>query len=330
MKDWRLSVSFKRIVWPVLLAMGALASAPCPAQRYPSKPIRLVVGFAPGGNVDITARLVAQRLTLALGQPVVVDNRGGAGGMIGADLVAKSTPDGYTLLVVSSSHMINAATIKNSPYDPIKDFAPVTTLTYGPHFVSVNSAMPVNSVKELIALARAKPGTINFGSAGVGSLTHLEGEFFKSVAGIDIQHVPYKSTNIAFTDLMGGNVQLVFSSTVSTLPSIKTGKVKAIAVTGSKRLAAFPDVPTVAESGLPQFIVDSVAGMLAPAKTPRDIVNRLSAESIRFLESPELRNALVAQGGEARGSTPQEYAAKINEEIVRWKKVVTNAGIVSQ
>ena len=309
-----------------LLAVGGNAAA----QRYPSKPIRLVVGFAPGGNVDITARLVAQKLTLALGEPVVVDNRGGAGGMIGADLVAKSTPDGYTLLVVSSSHMINAATVKNSPYDPVKDFSPISTLTYGPHFVSVNAAMPVSSVKELIALARAKPGTINFGSAGIGSLTHLEGEFFKSAAGIDIVHIPYKSTNLAFTDMLGGHVHLVFSSTVSTLPFVKTGKIKVIAVTGSNRLAAFPEIPTVAESGLSQFIVDSVAGLLAPAKTPRDIVNKLSAEAIKFLRTPEMHSALAAQGAEAGGSTPQEYSAKIGVEIARWKKVVANAGITTQ
>lgn len=300
------------------------------AQRYPSKPIRMVVGFAPGGNVDITARLVAQKLALALGQPVVVDNRGGAGGTIGADLVAKSTPDGYTLLVVSSTLMINAVTAKNSPYDPIKDFSPISTLTYGPHFVSVNAAMPVSSVKELIALARAKPGYINFGSAGVGSLTHLEGEFFKSAAGIDIVHVPYKSTNLAFTELVGGHVHLVFSSTVSTLPFVKTGKVKVLAVTGSKRLAAFPEIPTVVESGLPQFIVDSIAGMLAPAKTPRDIVNTLSAETIKFLNTPEMRSALAAQGAEPGGSTPQEYSVKIAEEIARWRKVVANAGITTQ
>jgi len=300
------------------------------AQHYPSKPIRLVVGFAPGGNVDITARLVAQKLTLALGQPVVVDNRGGAGGMIGANLVAKSTADGYTLLVVSSSHMITAATIKNSPYDPINDFSPVSTLTYGPHFVTVNAAMPVNSVKELIALARAKPGSINFGSTGVGSLTHLEGEFFKSAAGINIVHIPYKSTNLAFTDLSSGQVQLVFSSTVSSLPFIKIGKVKAIAVTGSKRLAAFPEIPTVAESGPSQFIVDSISGMLAPAKTRRDIINKLSAELRKFLNTPEIRSAMAAQGAEAGGSTPQEYSAKIAEEIARWKKVAANAGITTQ
>ncbi len=320
--------SSKLAVCAALCLLGVGVSAA--AQRYPSKPIRMVVGFAPGGNVDITARLVAQKLTLALGQPVVVDNRGGAGGMIGADLVAKSTPDGYTLLVVSSSHMINAATIKNSPYDPIKDFSPVSTLTYGPHFASVNASMPVSSIKELIALARAKPGFINFGSAGVGSLTHLEGEFFKWVAGIDIVHIPYKSTNLAFIDMVGGHVHLVFSSTVSTLPFVKTGKVKALAVTASKRLAAFPEIPTVAESGLSQFIVDSVAGMLAPAKTPRDIVNKLSAETMKFLNTPEMRSAMAAQGAEAGGSTPQEYAAKIAEEIARWEKVAANAGITAQ
>ncbi len=321
------SASFAGVLVPLLFLM---ADAAFGAQAYPARPVRLVVGFAPGGNVDITARLVAQKMTLALGQPVVVDNRGGAGGMIGADLVAKSTPDGYTLLVVSSSHMINAATIKDSPYDPIKDFSPITTLTYGPHFASVNVAMPVNSIKELIALARAKPHSINFGNAGLGSLTHLEGEFFRSAAGIDIVHVPYKSTNGAFTDMMAGQVQVVFSSTVSTLPFVKTGKIKVLAVTGSKRLAAFPDVPTVAESGLPQFVVDSVAGMLGPANIPRVIVNRLSSDAIKYLGTAEIQAALVAQGGEARGSTPQEYQRIIGEEIARWKKVASGAGILSQ
>jgi tripartite-type tricarboxylate transporter receptor subunit TctC len=297
------------------------------AQRYPTKPIRLVVGFAPGGNVDITARLVARNLTAALGQQVIVDNRGGAGGMIGGDIVAKATPDGYSLLVVSSSHMINAATVKRSPYDPVKDFAPVSTLTIGPHFVAVNAALPVKSIQELIALARAKPGTINFGATGTGSLTHLEGEFFKSAAGIDIVHVPYKSTSLAFADLVGGHVHVVFSSTVSTLPFVRTGRVRALAVTGAKRLAAFPEIPTVAESGLPQFIVDSIAGMLAPAGTPRQIVDRLSAEIRKFMATPEMHKTLAAQGAEPGGSTPEEYAARIQQEIARWKKVVATAGI---
>ncbi len=300
------------------------------AQAYPHKSIRMVVGFAPGGNVDTTARLVAQKLTLALGQSVVVDNRGGAGGAIGTELVARSAPDGYTLLVISSSLMINAMTAKNPAYDPIRDFAPVSTLTYGPHFVSVNAALPVNSIKELIALARAKPGYINFGSGGVGSLTHLEGEFFKSAAGIDLVHVPYKSTSLAFADMLSGQVHLMFSSTVSTLPFVKTGKVKVLAVTASKRLAALPEIPTVAESGLPQFIVDSVAGMLAPAKTPQPIVHKLSSETIRFLKTPEMQQALVAQGAEAGGGTPQEYAAIIVEEMARWRKVLVGAGISPQ
>ncbi|MBI3043355.1 MAG: tripartite tricarboxylate transporter substrate binding protein [Betaproteobacteria bacterium] len=314
--------------WAVCAALCLLGiGLDAAAQRYPSKPIRLVVGFSPGGNVDITARLVAQKLSQSLGEPVIVDNRGGAGGMIGADLVAKSTPDGYTLLVVSSSHMINAATARHSPYDAVKDFSPVSTLTHGPHFVAVNAAMPVNSIQELIALARAKPGSINFGSAGTGSLTHLEGEFFKSAAGIDIVHVPYKSTNLAFTDLAGGHVQLVFSSTVSTLPFVRTGRVKALAVTSAKRLAAFPEIPTVAESGLPQFVVDSIAGMLAPAKTPRSIINKLSAEIRKFLSTPEMHRALAAQGAEAGGSTPKEYAERIAGEIARWRKVAADAGI---
>ncbi len=313
-------------VCAALCLLGVSAGAV--AQHYPGKPIRLVVGAAPGGNLDITARLAAQQLTVALGQPVVVDNRGGAGGTIGTVLVAKSAPDGYTLLVASSSLTIDAAINKSPPYDPIRDFSPVSTLTYGPHFVAVNAAMPVSSVKELIALARAKPGSINFGAAG--SFTRLEGEFFKSAAGIDMTFIPYKGTNPAFIDLMTGNVQLVFSSTVATLPFVKTGKVKVIAVTGSKRLAAFPEIPTVSESGLPQFIVHSILGMLTPARTPRDIVDRLSAECAKFLKSPEIRNALEAQGGEARGSTPQEYAAIIAEEIARWKKVGAIAGMTSQ
>ena len=317
---------------PLLLAVACAlvsgaAAIEVAAQSYPSKPIRMVVGFAPGGNVDQTARLVAQKLTQAIGQSVIVDNRSGAGGVIGTEIVARSAPDGYTLLVVSSSLMINAVTAKKPSYDPLRDFEPISTLTLGPHFVSVNVAMPVASISELIALAKAKPGMINFGSTGSGSLTHLEGEFFKSVAGIDIVHVPYKSTSLAFVDLAGGRVHIVFSSTVSTLPFVKTGKIKVLAVTGSKRLAAFPEIPTVAESGLPQFIVDSVAGMLAPAKTPRDIVNRLSAETIRFLKTPEMRTALAAQGAEPGGSTPQEYAAKISEELKRWKAVARDAGL---
>jgi len=314
----------------ILLSIALHGVAPVAAEGYPSKPIRMVVGFAPGGNVDMTARLVAQKMSQAVGQAVVVDNRGGAGGTIGTELVAKAAPDGYTLLVISSTLMINAVTVKNPSYDPIRDFAPISTLIAAPHFISVNAGLPVASIKELIALARAKPGFINFGSGGVGSLTHLEGEFFKSAAGINIVHVPYKSTNLAFTELVGGHVHLVFSSTISTLPFVRTGKVKVLAVTGSKRLGAFPDIPTVAESGLPQFIVDSIAGLLAPARTPRDIVNRLSAETIKFLKTPDMHSALAAQGGEPGGSTPQEYSAKIAGEMARWRKVVVNAGITVQ
>ncbi len=316
-----------KIFFAVLCTLGIALDAG--AQPYPSRPVRVIVGFAAGGNVDIAARLITQRLSQALGQPVVVDNRSGGGGTIGSTLVARSAPDGYTLLVMSSSLVINALAAKKPPYDPVRDFAPISTITSGPHFMSVSAALPVNSVRELIAHARARPGTINFGSGGVGSLVHFEGELFKLAAGIDIVHVPYKSTAQAFAEVAAGSVHLMFSSTVSTLPFAKTGRVRIIAVTGSRRLTSFPDVPTVSESGLPGFVVDSIAGLLAPAGTPREIVQRLSGEVARVLEAPEIRAALIAQGGEARGSTPQEYAQRIAEELVRWKKVVAASGVTA-
>ncbi len=307
------------------LAIGHSVSA-----DYPVKSIRLLAGFPPGGNVDIQARLVAQKMAEFLGQPVVVDNRSGAGGIIAADLVAKAAPDGYTLLVASGGHLINPALYKKLPYDTERDFAPISIVAYAPHFMVASAALPVSTVKDLISLAKAKPGQLNYGSGGTGSATHLEGELFKSLAGVDMVHVPYKGVAFALTDLVAGRVQVVFCSTLAALPFIKSGKAKAIAVVGSKRVSIAPEVPTAVESGMPRFVVDSFTGVLAPAGTSAAIINRLNATLVKFSQSADVRETMASQGAEAAASSPRDYAEKIVAEVAQWKKIVKEAGIPVQ
>jgi len=307
---------------------ASLAATAVLAQVYPGKPIRLIVPFAAGGGNDNVARLVGKRLADSLGQPVVIDNRPGAGGVVGAELAAKSAPDGYTLFLGGvGSHAINPNLHAKLPYDPIKDFAPVSLLAQAPLVLVVHPSVPVHDVAEFIAYARAHPGRLNFASNGNGSSSQLAAVMFASMAGVDMVHVPYKGLAPALTDLLAGEVQLMFSSVVAILPHIKAGKLRAIAVTGAKRLASMPELPTIAESGLPGYEASSWYGILAPAGTPRDIVVRLNAELAKALEQPEVRNSLLAEGAEPAGGSPERFAAHIRAEMERLGKIIRDAKI---
>ncbi|MEP6943443.1 MAG: tripartite tricarboxylate transporter substrate binding protein [Betaproteobacteria bacterium] len=297
------------------------------AQTYPTHAIKLIVPFPAGGTTDILARDVAKRLTETLGQSVVVDNRPGAGGNIGSDLVAKSPPDGYTLLMGTvGTHSINPGLYAKMPYDHVKDFAPVVLVAGVPNVLVVNPSVPVTSVADLIKLAKSKPGTINFASSGNGTSIHLSGELFKTMAGVDMTHVPYKGSAPALADLLGGQVQIMFDNLPSSLPQIKGGKLRAIAVTSAKRAPALPDVPTIAESGLPGFEASSWFGVLAPAGTPATVIARINGEVNKWLQSPEGKQQLVAQGAEAAGGPPEQFAAHIRTETEKWAKVVKASG----
>jgi tripartite-type tricarboxylate transporter receptor subunit TctC len=308
-------------------ALFACIALGASAQGYPTRPIRLVVPFPAGGTTDILARAVSQKLTEAFGQAVVVDNRPGAAGNIGSDLVAKSTPDGYTLLMGTvGTHAINPSLYAKMPYDHVKDFIPVVLVAGVPNVLVVNPALPVNSVADLIKLAKDKPGTINFASSGSGTSIHLSGELFKTMAGVDMTHVPYKGSAPALTDLIGGQVQIMFDNLPSSLAQIKAGKLRAVAVTSLKRAPALPDVPTISESGLPGFEASSWFGVLAPAGTPAPIVARINAEVNKWLQSADAREKLLGQGAEAAGGSPEQFASYIRVETEKWAKVVKASG----
>jgi len=311
-----------RIAIPATLIAIAL---PAPAADYPTKPIRLVVGFAPGGGTDTTARAMSQKLTEALGQQVVVDNRPGAAGNIAAELVSKATPDGYTLLMGTIAALsINPSLYSKLPFDPIKDFAPITQAVDSTNILSLHPSVPANSVKELIALAKAKP--LNYGSSGVGGTGHLAGELFNTLAGVKMTHVPYKGGGPAMIDLVGGQVQLVFATAASAVPQIKGGKIKGIAVTTAKRSALMPNLPTISEAGLPGFDANNWYGVLAPAKTPRPIIMRLNSEIAKVLAMPDVKNFLFNQGLDPAPGTPEQFAAYIKSEMTKWAKVVKASG----
>lgn len=311
----------------LLMLVAAAAAAAQPAANYPNKPIRIIVPQSAGGSTDLTARLVAQKLADALGQTVVVDNRPGAGSIIGTDIVAKALPDGYTLLVVASSITLNPSLHKKLPFDPIRDLAPITQLSAFPNMLVVHPTVPVKSVQELIAFAKSRPGQINYGSSGAGTGTHLSAELFKSMTGVDMVHVPYKGGGPAVVALLGGQVQLNFATIPSVLPHVRTGKLRAVAVTTLKRSPAAPEVPTIAESGVPGYDHGPWNGMLAPAKTPKAIIARLNAEVARIVHMPEAKAVLVHEGAEPVGNTPEEFAAVIRTETVKWAKVIKTAGI---
>jgi len=308
----------------ILLAFSAVAAA-APAPAYPQKPIRIIAPFPPGGPGDIVAREISLRLTELWGQQAVVDNRAGAGGMIAHEMLAKSAPDGYTLLMGSSGGMVIQPMMPAKlPYDAMKDFAPVSKVILATHALVLNPQIEAASVKELIALAKARPGKLNFASAGIGSATQLSGELFKSMAAIDIVHVPYKGGVPALTDIVAGQVQFMFNSVPPVLPFSKVGKLKIIAVTSASRMALMPEVATVAET-LPGFQSGVWYAIFAPAGTPPAIVRKLSAALITILSEPDLARRLTAQGVEPQGSTPQELARLIDEDRARWKPVIAKA-----
>jgi len=297
------------------------------AQGYPAKPIRIVVPFPPGGATDILARAVAQKLTDAWGQAVVVDNRPGAGGNIGSEIVAKAAPDGYTLeMGTVGTHAINASLYAKMPYDHVKDFAPVILVAGVPNVLVVNPSLPVSSVQELIAYAKANPGKLNFASSGNGTSIHLAGELFKVMAGVQMTHIPYKGSAPALQDLIGGQVQLMFDNLPPSLPHIKAGKLRALAVTSATRSSALPDTPTIAESGLPGFEASSWFGVLAPAGTPPAIIARLNAEIGAWLASAEAKEKMLALGANIGGGSPEDFARHIAAETAKWQKVVKASG----
>lgn len=319
-----------RLILASLLAVAlpaAVAVAQSSVPNYPNKPIRIVVPQSAGGSTDLTARLIAQKLSGALGQTVIVDNRPGAGSILGTDLVAKATPDGYTLLVVASSITINPSLHKNLPFDPIRDLAPVTQLSAFPNMLVVHPSFPVKTVRDLIALAKSKPGQINYGSSGTGTGTHLSAELFKYMTGVDMVHVPYKGGGPAVIALISGQVQLNFATIPSVLPHVRSGKLRAVAVTTIKRSPAAPQVPTIAESGVPGYDHGPWNGMLAPAKTPKAIIARLNTEVARIVHLPEAAGVLIHDGAEPVGNTSEEFAAVIRTETAKWAKVIKAAGI---
>ena len=301
------------------------------AQTYPSRPIRLIVPFAPGGSADLVGRLLGQQLSESIGQPVVVENKGGASGMLGNDYVAKSAPDGYTLTVGTlGPFAVNQTLYEHVPYDNLRDFAPVTLTGISSHILVAHPSVPVQNVTELIALAKTKPGQLTFASSGTGNATHLTFELFKARAGIDIVHVPYKGGGPAMADLVGGQVLFSFASMASAVPFVRAGRLRAIAVSGGERSALFPDVPTVGESGLPGFASEDWQGILAPANTPADVVMKLNGEIARILALPEVKARLAAAGFDAKSSTPESFGQFIQAETLKWAKLLKGIGLKAQ
>ena len=313
------------------LAFALLAALPLPAlAQYPARAVHVVVPFPAGGPTDILARVLAQKFSERWGQPVVVDNKPGAGGAIGSDFVAKSAPDGYTLLMATSStHSIGPA-LQKLPYDPLRDFAPIGQISNATNVLVVSPKLGVASVQELIALAKAKPGQLNFASSGIGTIPHLTGELFKLKAGVDLQHVPYKGTGLSIPDLANGQVAVLFDSIVTALAHVKTGNVRALAISSPKRTPLAPDLPTMAEAGVPGFESETWFGLFAPAATPRDIVARVSADTASALKAPDLRERFAAVGAEPVGSTPEQLVERVRSDAARWAEVIRKADVKVQ
>jgi tripartite-type tricarboxylate transporter receptor subunit TctC len=317
----------RRLALAVALAM-VLPAGGIRADDYPSHPIRLIVPYTAGGGADSVARIVAKRVSETIGQTIVIENRGGAGSIIGAELVNKSAPDGYTLLLGQSGPIsINPAVYKKLPYDPLKDFAPVTMTTAYPYIMVVNPALGVKTLQEFVALARSKPGELNYGTTGVGAANHLVTELFDSKAGIRMTHIPYRGTALAVTDLMAGQVQVVFADPISALPHINAGTLLALAVTSKDRSPVAPEVPTISESGYPGFDAIAWHGILAPANTPPAIIDRLNAEIVQALKDPETRALLEKQAMQTVGNSPQDFASFIRQDIAIWKEVADQAKV---
>jgi tripartite-type tricarboxylate transporter receptor subunit TctC len=312
----------------VCAAIAALAAASeSSAQSYPTKPVRLVVPSSPGGGTDITARIIAPKLTERLGQQVIVENRAGAGTMIGTEVVARAAPDGYTLLMGLSTLAINPAMYKKVPYDAVRDFAPISQVIAAPNMLVVHPSVPARTVKELIAFARARPGELNYASAGHGTNPHLSMELFLSMTRTKMLHVPYKGLGPGIVDLLAGHVTVATATMLTGLPHVKSGRLRLLGTTGAKRAAVLPDRPTVAEAGVPGYEASQWYGVLAPAQTPKEIINRLHTEIVRILEAPDMRQRLAADGTDPVGSSPDEFARYIKSELTKWGKVAQAAGI---
>jgi tripartite-type tricarboxylate transporter receptor subunit TctC len=320
------TLRFRLVTGAVLTALAAVLSVPVAAQTYPSKPVRLIVPFAPGGFTDVVARILGQRLSVSMGQQFVIENKAGAGSTIGTDFVAKAAPDGYTLVMISTTHVISPWIYKSMPYDPIKGFVPVTKLVDSPYVLLVNPKVPARNVQEFIALAKASPDTIRYASSGNGSSQHLMGGLFASLTGTKLQHVPYRGSSGAATDLVAGVVESSFAGVPNALAQVPAGRLRALAVTTGKRIPQLPDVPTLQEAGVPGYEASVWLALLAPAGTPRDIVNRLNAEVAKLMESAETRKALYEAGVEVSLSTPDALGEYMVKEMERWGKVVKDTG----
>ena len=318
----------KRVAtWMLGAAFALLAAGVACAQSWPAKPIRWIVPFAPGGTTDILARTISDKLTIALGKPVIVENNPGAGGGVGAVQTAKAAPDGYTIMGGTiSTHAINASLYKTLPYDPVKDFTPITLIARVPNLLVVNPDVPAKNVKELIALMKGNPSKYTFASSGNGTSQHLSGELFKTMTGVDMQHIPYKGSPPALQDVVGGSVSMTFDNITTAWPLAKNGNLRAIAVTTAKRSSIAPDVPTLAESGLPGYEVGSWQGVFGPAGLPPEIVKRLNTEIVKIINSPDVQQRLSTLGAEPAPNTPEEFAAMVKLEVVKWADVVKKSG----
>ncbi len=313
-----------------VVAVGVLmtiASSVAAQQDYPSKPIRLIVPFPPGGGVNLAARIIGQKLTENWGQQVVVDNRPGGNSVIGSEALVRSPPDGYTLMVTSGAHVTNPLLLPSLPYDSIKDFAPVATVSYSQFLLTLSASVPANNLQEFIALAKSKPKQLNYASSGNGSTTHLAAEYFNILAAVKTQHIPYKGSGQALSDLISGQVQFTFNTPSTVISHIKSGKLKAIAITGESRLPTLPQVPTFTEAGLPGLDVRIWFGVLAPAGTPKEIIDKLSSEIAKILATPDLKEKLYSQAMEPFISTPEQFDAMTKAEIAKWTKVIKDANI---
>ena len=324
-----------RILGGVLIAMTCAADAGAQAVEgagtYPARPIRLIIPFPPGGSTDIYARILAPEMSKALGQQIVIDNRPGAGGSLGAELASKAPPDGYTIWIGQANNLaIGPAMRAKNSYDPVRDFTPIALIMKSPQVMVVHVSSPIASIKDLIAAARSNPGKLTYGTAGIGSTGHLNGELLNQAAGVSIVHIPYKGASPAMLDLLGGRISYMATSTASATQFLKEGKIRALATSGLKRTPTLPNVPTVAESGLPGFDVVSFHGILGPAKLPRAIVARLNREIVSILRVPEVQKPMLAEGGELSPSTPEEFAAFLRSEVVKWAKVIKEAGITAE
>jgi tripartite-type tricarboxylate transporter receptor subunit TctC len=312
------------LTWTAVMGWHAQVSA---QQTFPSKPIRIISPFAAGGGNDAFLRTLAPKLTENLKQQIIVDTRAGANGIVGTELAARAAPDGYTLVLIPSNHTVNASLYAKLPYDSIKDFTPVSLAGSSPLVVAVHPSLPARNLKELIAFAKARPGQLTYGSAGVGSSGHLAGVLFDSVTGTSLTHIPYKGMSIAITDLIGGQVSMTFGTSLSVVPQVRNGRLRAVATTGAQRMLALPDVPTVAESGFAGYEAGLWYGFVGPARIPAEIVRRLNTEIVAVLALPEIRERLSSQGVEARSTTPEEFARLLVTDIARWAVIVKRAGL---